>query len=229
MRRSLLSVSVLSLATFVASGSAFANCSNEVAQGVTRQANEAAWRKDANMLTEQGPVKMTVEFLKPDRMRQIVTPFLDPKPVETILIGDKAWTNQGGSWKELGKGDVEQLAKFFQSSTSQGIDDVGEFECLGPELIDGRQLRAYRGLPPKAKSKNPEASYDGAATSKGDEAPGQQPEQKNEAIRIVYLDPATGLPARSIFAREGMIDKPLFKEEFSYPGNIKIEAPGVKP
>ncbi len=229
MRRSLLTITVALLAGHTAGSAAWANCSNEVAQGVTRQSNEKAWRKDANMITEQGPMKMSVEFLKPDRMRQVVTPFIDPKPIETILIGDKAWSNQGGAWKVLGKGDTDQLVRFFQTSTSQGIDDVGEFDCMGAETVDGRQLRAYRGLPPKAKARDAESSYDGTAKSAADAVPGQKPEQKNEAVRVVYLDPATGLLARSIYAREGMLDKPLFKEDFSYPANIKIEAPEIKP
>jgi hypothetical protein len=42
---------------------------------------------------------------------------------------------------------------------------------------------------------------------------------------MVYLDPATGLPARSIFARAGHLDNPLFKEVYSYPDKIEIEPP----
>jgi len=42
---------------------------------------------------------------------------------------------------------------------------------------------------------------------------------------MVYLDPKTGLPARSIFARAGHLDKPLFKEVYLYPDKIEIEPP----
>ena len=42
---------------------------------------------------------------------------------------------------------------------------------------------------------------------------------------MIYLDPKTGLPARSILARAGFLDKPIFKEVYTYPDNIVIEAP----
>jgi hypothetical protein len=217
MRRTIYIATAVLLAAGTA-GPALADCTSEVAQGISRQSNEKSWRKEANMISEQGPLKMMVEFQKPDRMRQVVTMLIEPKPVETILVGKSAWTNAGEGWKALGQADTEQLIKFFQTTTGQGVNDVSDFECVGAETIDGKQLRAYKGLPPEAKGPR----IDGKPPQSGD--------QKNEAVRMVYLDPATGLPERSILAQAGKLDKPLFKEVYSYPTDIKIEAPAdVKP
>lgn len=217
MRRPFQIATAALIAGFVTSP-AFADCTSEVAQGIARQSNEKSWRKEANMISEQGPLKMTVEFQKPDRMRQVVTLLIDPKPVETVLVGKSAWTNAGNGWKVLGPADTDQLIKFFQTTTGQGLNDVSDFECVGAETVDGKQLRAYKGLPPEPKG------------PKIDGKPSQSSEQKNEAVRMVYLDPATGLPERSILAQAGQLDKPLFKEVYSYPADIKIEPPAdVKP
>jgi hypothetical protein len=154
---------------------------------------------------------MLVEYQIPDRMRQVVTPLTEEKPVESVVVGDKAWTNNGDGWVEAPKDETDQLVLFMIKSSSQIYQEVGKFECVGAETIEGRQLRAYRGMEQdlEVKGKKPEAST----------AP------KNEAVRMIYLDPDTGLPARSIFARTGMLDKPIFKEVYTYPADIKIEPP----
>jgi hypothetical protein len=212
----------LVVAVAAATQPAFADCSNEVAQGIVRQSNETMWRKEANIISDQGPLKMTVEFVKPDRMRQVVSLLIDPKPIETILVGKAAWSNAGGEWKSLNATDTEQFVKFFQSTTSQGINDVGDFECMGAETLEGKKLRAYKGLPP------PVNLPEGATDKQKADAEAQR--QKNEAVRMVYLDTETGLPERSLIAQPGKLDKPLFKEVYSYPKDIKIEPPAnVRP
>jgi len=195
-----------------AAGAAFADCSTEVALAVTAQGKQKFLRKETNMFTEAGPAKMIVEYATPDRMRQVMTPLTEGKPVESIVVGDKAWTNNGEGWKEAPPAETTALVQFMIKSIAQVYQDVGKFECVGTETVDGRELRGYRGLdddPPPIPGKK-------------DVKP-QKP--KNEAVRMVYLDPATGLPARSILARAGFVDKPIFKEVYTYPDKIEIEPP----
>lgn len=195
---------------FAAAGAApaLADCSTEVALAVNSQGKQKFLRKETSMISERGPVKMVVEYQTPDRMHQILTPLTEEKPVEAIVVGEKAWTNNGEGWKEAPPGETEQLVQFMIKSIAQVYQEVGKFECMGTETIDGKELRAYRGLDEPAK-------------------PGQPAPPKNEAVRIVYLDAKTGLPARSVFAREGHLDKPIFKEVYTYPDSLTIEAPKV--
>jgi len=193
-----------------AAGPALADCSTEVALAINSQGKQKFLRKETNMITEAGPVKMTVEYQTPDRMRQIVTPLTEGKPVESIVVGDKAWTNSGDGWKESSSGEAEQLVQYMIKSIAQVYQEVGKFECIGTETVEGRELRGYRGIDEVKEA-----------------VPGKkaEPTVKNEAVRVVYLDPATGLPARSIMARAGFLDKPIFKEVYSYPDSIAIEPP----
>ena len=96
-------------------------------------------------------------------------------------------------------------------SMLQIYQEVGKFECVGTETVEGQ--RASRLSRPRRS--RPEGQGQG------------QRRTKNEAVRMVYLDPTTGLPARSIFAREGHLDKPIFKEVYTYPDDIEIEPPKV--
>jgi hypothetical protein len=198
----------------LAAGPAFADCSTEVALAVNSQGKQKFLRKETNMITEAGPVKMTVEYQTPDRMRQVVTPLTEGKPVESIVVGDKAWTNNGDGWKEAPSGETEQLVQYMIKSIAQVYQEVGKFECTGTETVEGRELRGYRGL---------DEVKEGPPGKKAAET------TKNEAVRMVYLDPVTGLPARSIMARAGFLDKPIFKEIYTYPDSIAIEPPkGLK-
>jgi hypothetical protein len=194
----------------VAAAPALADCSTEVALGVNAQGKQKFIRKETNMITEAGPAKMIVEYATPDRMRQIMTPLTEGKAVESIVVGDKAWTNNGEGWKQSPPAEADQLVQFMIKSIAQVYQEVGKFECTGLETIDGRELRGYRGLDEPPPS-----------------APGQKPEEKikNEAIRMVYLDPKTGLPARSMLGRPGHMDKPIFMEVYTYPDTIVIEPP----
>jgi hypothetical protein len=191
-------------------GPALADCSTEVALAVQAQGKQKFLRKESYLISEQGPVKMTVDYQTPDRMRQIVTPLTEDKPVESIVVGENAWTNSGDGWRESPPLEAEQLVLYMIKSSSQIYQEVGKFECLGVETVEGRQLRAYRGLDDGPKDLSKDA----------DKKP-----PKNEAVRMVYLDPDTGLPARSIFARPGVLDKPIFKEIYTYPTELKIEPP----
>jgi len=193
----------------VAATPALADCSTEVALAVNAQGKQKFIRKETDMISESGPARMVVEYATPDRMRQVLTPLTEGKPVESIVVGDKAWVNNGEGWKEAPPHETDQLVQFMIKSVAQVYQEVGKFECTGLETIDGHELRGYRGV-------------DVAPPGQGKKT-SEQP--KNEAVRMVYLDPVTGLPARSIFARKGYLDKPLFKEVYAYPEKIEIEPP----
>jgi hypothetical protein len=194
---------------------ALADCSTEVALAVQAMGKQKFLHKETLAIGESGPFKMTVEYQLPDRMRQVLTPLTEGKEVEAIVVGDKAWTNNGEGWKQSPPAEAQQLVTYMIKSSSQIYQEVGKFECLGAETVEGRKLRAYRGLDDTPKVPGKEGTTSTEA-------------QKNEAVRIFYLDAESGLPARSIFARRDMLDKPLFKEVYTYPADIKIEPPEAK-
>ena len=202
----------------VAAGPAFADCSAEVVKAFETQSTKKFVRKDTDMLTENGPVKMTLEFQLPDRMRQTVKALTDEKATQSIVIGLRAWTQDGDEWFELPPQAAEQVVEFMKKSVALSGDDMGRFECQGTESVDGKQLRTYRGLAEEPKSP------DGKPVNKADvqNAP-------NEAVRLVYVDPDTGLPARTTYGRKDPATKPIYKEVYSFPETISIEAPAVKP
>ena len=179
---------------------AAADCKQEVADAFAKQRKSSALRLQTYMINERGPVKMTVDYLLPDRMHQKVKALIDPVATETILVGKRAWVSNGGSWQALPAEDALDIAEMMEKIVVKGEGEQPVFDCLGYVTVDGRKLSAYEAMKDKS-------------------APPGQP------VRMVYIDPVTGLPARSIVAQKDKLDRPFFKQDYSYPQDIRIEPP----
>jgi hypothetical protein len=217
--RSLLFLATASL--IAGAMQANAECKDEVLAALDKQRKAASFRMETNMVSENGPVKMTVEYLPPDRMRQVSVVAVDPKPVETILVGTKAWTKEGDSWTALGDGVAKEMSAQLDETFGDEAGTIGTVACLGSTAIDGQELFAYRvenDAQVGPVDKSPDAA-EKARLALADEA---------RPLRMFYVDPKTGLPVRSVFARANKLDKPIFKAVYSYPADIKIEPPAAK-
>lgn len=133
-------------ACFAMSAAAYADCKSDIAAALAKQRNLSSFRMDSVMLTSEGRIHMVVDYLLPDRMRQIIGPVGDPKPVETILIGKKAWSRRDGDWQAMNPQTTGALVD--QMRQTVGDDEerrLPSFECLGKVTVDGRDLLAYQG------------------------------------------------------------------------------------
>lgn len=201
----------------IAAGSAaHAACKDEVATALERQRHTSGFRMKTKMLSEQGLVDMTVDYVLPNRMRQVITSTTEPKPIETIVIGRDGWSRmEGESWRPLHPQVADALAAQMQETLGENQEgaELGDFECLGKQPIADQQLLAYQGenAQPGPKDLSP-----GAA---------EKPKLPDRPVRVIYVDPTTGLPMRSIYARANQLDKPIFEATYSYPADIKVETP----
>jgi hypothetical protein len=215
MRRETTMRGILTAVAFLvaAGGVAQAACKDEVAAALDRQRKSSGFRMQTTMLSQDGPVSMTVDYVLPDRMHQFVSLLKDPKPVETILIGKQAWSRQGdGPWQLLQQQTASQLAEQMKDTVSEDEAKLGDFECLGKQTVSGKDLLAYQG-----ENEDPNEKKDPAAKN--------APKATDRPIRVIFVDPTTGLPMRSVFGRANKLEKPIFEANYSYPIDIKIEAP----
>lgn len=206
------------LALGLTSMTALADCKEEVLAALEKQRKSAGFRMETSMVSEQGPVKMQVDYVPPDRMRQTVTVAIDPKPIETILVGSTAWSKEDGVWKELSGDIAKEIIGQLDETLGDDKGTIGTVACLGSTAIEGQELMAYRvendaNTGPIDKSPDAKAKAEAALA---DEA---------RPVRMFYIDPKTGLPMRSVFGRANKLDKPIFKAVYSYPAGLSIEAP----
>lgn len=209
---------VTALALMIVAGpAAHAACKEEVASALERQRHTSGFRMKTKMLSEQGLVDMTVDYVLPNRMRQVITSTAEPKPVETIIIGRDGWTRmEGEPWRPLHPQVADAMAAQMQETLGEDQQGtLGEFECLGKQAVADQNLLAYQGenVEPGPKNLSP-----GVA---------EKPKLPDRPVRVIYVDPITGLPMRSIYARANKLDKPIFEATYSYPADIKVETPPV--
>lgn len=198
------------LALAILSGPAFATCKEEVAAAFEKQRNTGKFRMVTNMSNEQGPIEMTIDYILPDKMRQTVKTALTQATVETTLISDKAWTNQGAGWSAVPPEFVDELTNQMTETVMKPPSVFIDYACLGKVAVDGKEYFTYRAQEDKSKP-----------------IPGAP--QANPPVRMVYVDPETGLPARNVVAVESRIEKPFFKTVYTYPAEMTIEPPEAAP
>lgn len=197
---------------------AFADCKEEVLAALDKQRKAAGFRMETTMVSEQGPVKMLVEYMPPDRMRQIVTVVVNPVPVESILVAGKAWGKDGDTWKPLAPDIAAEMVTQLDETLGEDRGTIGTVACLGSTAIDNLELMAYRvendaQVGPEDRSPDAKEKARAALADEG------------RPLRMFYIDPKTGLPMRSVFARANKLDKPIFKATYTYPADLKIEEP----
>ncbi len=218
MRTFLAATLATSLLALCAAAPVLADCKDEVLAALDKQRKAPSFRMESNMVSERGPVKMSVDYMPPDRMRQVVSSAIDPQPVESILVGGKAWSKDGDAWKELALDIAGDMVNQLDETLGDDRGTIGTVACLGTTAIDGQELTAYR-VENDAQIGPVDKSPDAAEKARAALADEGRP------LRMFYVDPKTGLPMRSVFARANKLDKPIFKAIYTYPAGITIDAP----
>lgn len=179
-------------------------CSDEVAASLRKLRNSSWFSMNSNMITENGPTTMVVDYILPDRMHQKITNDLTKKSSEVILIGREAWSRQGDvSWKQLPANVAGQLQAQMDETVLQEQKDVGPYTCNGRIKLDGRDVMSYKleSTPEKGQT------------------------FKNQTYRMFYVDVMTGLPVSNALLVPGHDNKPIFKTSYTFPLDLKIEPP----
>jgi hypothetical protein len=184
--------------------SAGASCKDEVVAAFLKQHASRAFTMVAQINSDAGPVELTVEYVPPDRMRQKIVAPGQAMPLETVLVGTRAWSLNGNKWEELLPAIAQTMIAQVHEAIVEPPKDVGEYECLGKTAIDGKEYLAYRSV------------------EKGTGAPTGSTLTK-PVHRTVYVDPATGLPALNVVAEDKPGAVPIFKGVYAYPTDLVIE------
>ncbi|WP_045836154.1 hypothetical protein [Hyphomicrobium sp. 99] len=180
-------------------------CADEVSAALQKLRKSSWFRMDTRMLTENGPTEMQVDYVLPDRMHQKVTAKLTDKTTELILVGNEAWSKQDETgWHALPRQVANQIKDQMQESVLTQQTDVGSYACKGRTQFEGRDALSYRldNEPEKGSTADP-----------------------NQAYRMFYVDPLTGLPVSNTILAPGHEDKPIFKTTYSFPLDMKIDPP----
>jgi hypothetical protein len=199
-----------------------ADCRDEVAAAFERlRTSGRPYRKEVTwVISDQQTSHATVEFLPPDRMREITTNGVPGYwAFETIRVGQRAWSKMGvwpWSWREWDPGSVQTVLE-------ERVPADAVFECLGRVEYRGT---AYLGYRSRFDGAILTVTFPDAASS---EAQQQELLRKLQQMprkwRTVFVDPERMLPVHDIVAEENQLERPRNKVQYSYPDSIRIEPP----
>jgi hypothetical protein len=195
------------------SAAAYADCSSEVSDAFAKLRKSAAFSMETKITNEQGTLTMSNDYVLPDRMHQRVSLSTgDAGTMEMILIGYKAWSNHGQGWVPLPPDFAAKVATQMKETVAEPPKDESKFTCLGEVELEGKTYTAYQAERPA-----------GAAGAPGTGA--SPPASDKPNLQTVYVDKATGLPARNIVTPKDDAKKRLFDGSFAVRDGLKIEAP----
>ena len=209
-----------------------ADCRDEVAAAFEHlRTSGRPYRKEVTwVISEQQTSTTTVEFLPPDRMREITSNGVPGYgAIETIRVGPRAWTKLGlwpWSWREWEPGLVQttlEERKDFSALSDRPIAADAVFECLGRVEFKGAAYLGYRARIDKTvvamvvpNTGSREAQQQLLA---------RKLEQMPREWRTVFVDPERLLPVYDLVAQENQLDSPRTKVQYSYPDSIRIRPP----
>lgn len=189
---------------------AHADCQADVDGAFEKLRASKSFRLRTTIVNPQGSLKMTVDYVLPDRMHQKVSVGTGAGPLELIVIGTKAWSNNGQGWAEMPGTFAEHVAGQIAKSVAQPPAGKNDFTCLGEKEFEGKAYAAYRAFlaPPPEQGRS-------------------QPSGSN--VQTVYVDPKTGMPERNIVTPGLESEERLFDGTFSFPETLAIEPPATGP
>jgi hypothetical protein len=179
-------------------------CRDEVAAALQKLRKSSWFRMESNLLTENGPTTLAADYVLPDKMHQTTTIETTKQTTQIILIGKQAWQNEGRGWEPVPEDLAQQYVAQMYENVVEHQTDVGNYSCKGRMKVSGREVMGYK------LEDEQQAGADGP---------------KNEAFRMFYVDAVTGLPMSNELVTPGREGKPFFKTSYSFPIDLKIEAP----
>jgi hypothetical protein len=189
------------------------SCKEQVDNAFAKLRDAKKFRLNTTITNKDGTLKMEAEYVLPDRMHQTITLGGEGPAMQMIVVGKKAWSNQGNGWVVLPDQFANTVAIQIQESVANAPKVSTEYKCAGDTEFEGKTYALYQGvlampLPADAKEKGPRVS----AVS----APKQQ---------SVYVDKTTGLPVRNIVTPVTDPKNRLFDGTFTVMKDLDIKAP----
>lgn len=191
-------------------------CKSQVDAAFSKLRDQKGFRLETTITNTNGKLKMQADYILPDRMHQKVVLGEEGNPMEMIVIGKSAWSNQGQGWSALPEKFAEEVARQVKETVAQGSNSVSDYECLGDIELEGKMYVGFKGILPTPLDATNEKRGPVISAAK---VPNQQ---------SVYVDKASGLPIRNIVNPLTEPDKRLFDGRFTVVEGLKIEAPEIK-
>lgn len=207
VRHCLAIASVTILLGSASSASAADDCRGQVAEAFKKQREVGSFRMVSRLPGREGMLTQLIEYVIPDGIYEKMSIEGQSDTRETIAIDQKVWRKLEAGWQELPAATAHDVGQSLGQLIRDPGDKLPDFACLGPQGYDGRQVLAYKSLPPKPEGAEPA-------------------DPQAQIVQTVFVDPESGLPARNLIVAPSM-EKPLVDAAYSYPTGLTLAPPAV--
>lgn len=171
-------------------------CADEVREVVLATFTSGPYEVTASMTSLMGHHLSLSQVVPGEGMHSRIT--IGDIEAETLIRGDRFYRREGDAWVE-GK---SQASAFYTHAMSPAIAEALDFlqrpRCLGYRLVNGRRLAAY-----SFGADSPDISTD----------------------TLIYVNPATGRPARAVTTMVIAGDKSEAVADYRYDASIMLPTP----
>ena len=207
-------VAILSASIVLWAGPAAADCTSDVTAAFEKLRTSKSFRLETRIANAQGKLKMTVDYMPPDRMHQRIRLDDQPQEMEMIVIGEKAWSNQGQGWVPLPENFSSEVAKQVKTTLAGITQSQSSYRCKSEDTIEGRAVAIYEA--------DLVAPVEEAV---GDKPGGAKKPEGPPNLQTLYIDKATGLPLRNVVTDAKDPSKQLYDGWFRTAEAVSINPP----
>jgi hypothetical protein len=172
-----------------------------------KQRASKAFRVEFSQPTTEGDAQMKIDYMPPDKVLQTTTSPAMLGEQQTMLVGDRAFSDTSGGFEELLPKYTQSIVAEVKEALGRAPENLGSFECLGPVKLDNQNFVAYRTAPKAPAGTDPSKII----------------------ARTIYVDSKSGLPALNVVAALAGSADPVMKVRYSYRTDIDIVAPNNAP
>ena len=203
---------ILALAV-MGGGPAVADCTAKVQEAFAKLRAEKSFRQETKITDpKRGSLSMQTDFVLPDRMHQRVSAGDSSAVMETIVVGQKVFSNGGQGWAEVPDNFAKAIVKQLKTIAAPSQSEL-TYKCGDDQELEGKTFTTFQAELP--------ASGDGSAKAA---------ELSNAAPRVqtLYVNKQTGVPVHNIVADGKVPEKIWFNGTFTLVEGLKIQEPDLK-
>lgn len=178
------------------SASAHADCKADLQNVIDGHLQSGPYHADITVTADGNTMKFSGDIILPDKFHMTMP------QAEMIKTAEGMWMKMAGKWQALPASVAKTMQSPIDQSIAEGLKNVENLVCLGAQTYENQNLIGFE--------------FDSHGEVGG---------SKGTAHTVMYVDPATNLPAWIVIDGEAMGRKSTTTQHITFDSGITISPP----
>ncbi|HLA01767.1 MAG TPA: hypothetical protein VJ019_03315 [Aestuariivirga sp.] len=187
---------MIALAFGMMSTTALADCKADLQNVIDGHLKSGPYHADITVTADGNTMKFSGDIILPDQFHMTMP------QAEMIKTTAGMWMKMAGKWQALPASVAKTMQSPIDQGIAEGLKNVENLACLGAQTYENQNLIGFE--------------FDSHGEVGG---------SKGTAHTVMYVDPATNLPAWVIINGEAMGKKSTTTQHLTFDSSITITAP----